>query len=197
MIDNYDKIKPFLVFDSDDDFYHLHILKRKKENPDLGSNSLTLQTFYITSIEYLDKYYEEIKEHCNFSNARAMINLNRRSFKKNAYQLNALLSQHMLNGDYYAVRKAYQTICGKFGNEKKENRKWIIDIDDLDTTYLYEVGEYIKTLEPYNKKNKILTVLDTKSGYHIITNPFRLDSFKLEFPELEIKKNNPTNLYIP
>jgi hypothetical protein len=39
MVDNFEIIKSLLQFDSEDDFYHLQILKRKKENPELGSNS--------------------------------------------------------------------------------------------------------------------------------------------------------------
>jgi hypothetical protein len=33
MVDNFEKIIPLLKFDSEDDFYHLQILMRKKENP--------------------------------------------------------------------------------------------------------------------------------------------------------------------
>lgn len=32
-MDNIDKILPFLKFESEDDFYYLQILQRKKENP--------------------------------------------------------------------------------------------------------------------------------------------------------------------
>lgn len=33
-IDNFNLIKPFLKFDSEDDFYYLQILRRRKDNPD-------------------------------------------------------------------------------------------------------------------------------------------------------------------
>jgi len=55
MIDNLDKIKPLLNFESEDDFYYLQILQRKKENPELGSNSRVIKNYYIKSVEELEK----------------------------------------------------------------------------------------------------------------------------------------------
>ena len=48
MIDNFELIKSLLKFESPDDFYHLQILKRKKENPELGSNSRVVKTYYVS-----------------------------------------------------------------------------------------------------------------------------------------------------
>ena len=78
-MDNIEKILPFLQFDSEDDFYFLQILQRKKENPQLGSNSRVIKNYYITSQQHLLDKYEEIKKLCEVFNARASIRLNRRS----------------------------------------------------------------------------------------------------------------------
>lgn len=80
MINNLEQIKGLLVFNSEDDFYHLQIIKRKKEHPELGSNSYVVKTYYISSIDYLNKKFEEIQVLCQYHNARSCINLNRRSF---------------------------------------------------------------------------------------------------------------------
>ena len=61
MIDNINKILPFLKFNTSDDFYYLQILQRKKENPQLGSNSRVIKNYYITSVEHLMLRYPEIK----------------------------------------------------------------------------------------------------------------------------------------
>ena len=53
MINNIEIIKTLLEFNSQDEFYHLQVLKRKKENPELGSNSYVVKTYYVGSIEYL------------------------------------------------------------------------------------------------------------------------------------------------
>lgn len=37
MINNLNQIKELLNFESEDVFYHLQVLKRKKEHPELGS----------------------------------------------------------------------------------------------------------------------------------------------------------------
>ena len=58
MIDNLEKVLPLLEFESEDDFYYLQILQRKKENPQLGSNSRVIKNYYITSIDYLTKHYK-------------------------------------------------------------------------------------------------------------------------------------------
>jgi hypothetical protein len=64
MIDNLKLILPFLKFESQDDFYYLQILQRKKENAELGSNSRVIKNYYIKSEEYLLDRYDEIKKLC-------------------------------------------------------------------------------------------------------------------------------------
>ena len=46
-IDNINYVLPFLVFEDRNDFYYLQILQRKKENPQLGSNSRVIKNYYI------------------------------------------------------------------------------------------------------------------------------------------------------
>src|SRR6185437_7908359 len=99
MINNIEEIKQLLHFDSKDDFYHLQIIKRKKEHPELGANSYIAKTYYIYSIDKLEKSLPEIICLCNFHNARACINLNRRSFEKLSFQLLRKVTDQILNKD--------------------------------------------------------------------------------------------------
>ena len=167
-INEFEQVKPLLVFDSKDDFYHLQILKRKKENPQLGSNSYVIKTYYITSIEHLDKMTPEIIDMCNSNNARAGLNLNRRSFEKIAFQTLRKVSEQIFNKDFYSVRKSYNTCCGAFGNEK--NKKWIIDIDEKDMSIVDEVILFLDVIEPTG--DKVHIVLPTRAGYYIISKPY-------------------------
>jgi len=192
-INTFDDIKQFINPKSDDEFWHLQILKRKKENPELGSNSLVLKTHYITSVEHLEKLMPSIINLCKSENARAMINLNRRSFEQIAFQMLRKVSEQIFNKDFKSVRKSYENVCGKFGSEK--DKKWIIDIDVNDPSVVKEVQEFIDGIQP--EGTKTLVVLRTKNGFHIITKPFRLDIYNKKFPEHEVHKNNPMNLYIP
>jgi hypothetical protein len=190
-INNLELIKSLLKFESNDDFYHLQIIKRKKEHPELGSNSYIIKTYYIQSLQYLEDKMSEIICLCDFHNARAMINLNKRSFEKLAYQMLKKVTDCILNKDFKSVRKSYESVCGSFSNETN-NKKWIVDIDTKDNTVIQIETDIIK-LEPFGQK--VLACIPTKNGYHLITNPFRLDLFKQQYPEIDIHKNNPTLLY--
>lgn len=191
MIDNIIKIKDLITFENEDMFYHLQILKRKKENPETKSNAYLVKTYYITSFEHLDQVYPEIKCLCDFHNARAYINLNARSFEKQAFNNLKKVTDQIMNKDYKSVRKSYDSVCGSFSSDK--NKKWIIDVDCKDLMYIHSIINEIKTLEPNIGENKTLDIIETKNGYHIITSPF--NSSKLSFKD-DIQKNNPTILYM-
>ena len=204
MIDNYKQLQGELSFRSEDDFYHLQILKRKKEHPDLGSNSYCVKTYFITSLESLEFYWGEIKCLCDFHNARAGINLNRRSFKKLGMKTAIKVLGQIENEDYKSVRKAYTSVCGTHMHET--DKKWIIDIDTKDPEERMFSSTAMLKCDPPGPK--VLFTLETKNGYHQITKPFNVVQYealyagekglpKSEFEKPDIQKNNPTILYIP
>lgn len=194
MIDNIEKVLPFLKFDSEDDFYYLQILQRKKENPQLGSNSRVVKNYYITSQEHLVKRYDEIKQLCDNLNARAMIRLNKRSFEKVGFRTLSNMANTMHNREYKFLRSSYDRACGLGHNDKE--KKWILDVDFIPNDYMMNtLIEFINNIEPLG--NKLLQTIPSKNGIHLITNPFNLALFKERFPSIEIHKDNPTNLYIP
>jgi len=193
MTNNFELIKSLLQFDSDDDFYHLQIIKRKKENPEIGSNSYVVKTYYIRSVSHLEKVADEIFYLCDFANARACINLNRRSFERMAFHALKKVTDQIMNRDFASIRKAYESVCGAYSNEK--TKKWILDIDNFDEEYDRTLQAFISSLEP--KGSKIIANIPTKNGHHLITSPFILDLFKERYPEIEVHKDNPTILYIP
>jgi len=191
-MDNLEKILPFLQFDSEDDFYFLQILQRKKENPQLGSNSRVIKNYYITSQQHLLNRYEEIKKLCKVFNARASIRLNRRSFEKVGFKALENIANTMQNREYKHLMKSYDRACGLLNNEKV--KRWILDVDDKDKN-LIELCGFIGEIEPVG--NKVLEIIPSKSGFHIITKPFNLETFKNKYLDVEVHKDNPTNLFIP
>ena len=194
MIDVLDKIKPLLVFESDDDFYYLQILQRKKENPQLGSNSRVVKNYYINSVEYLESRYDEIKKLCKIFNARAMLRLNKRSYRKTAFKFLQNIANTISNQEYQFVRKSYDRAVGQGHNDK--NKKWILDIDEKwDNNKIRSFTNKLYAYEPIGEK--VYMVLPTKNGIHLITKPFNLQKFKQDYPEIEVHKDNPINLYIP
>jgi hypothetical protein len=200
MVNNFEQIKKMLNFASEDDFYHLQIIKRKKEHPELGSNSYVVKTYYISSIEYLDLKKDEIINLCEFHDARACINLNRRSFEKIAFHAMQKIANQLMNRDFRSVRKCYESVCGANSNEP--NKKWIVDIDGYSmdamahSPLIKRMVETIQNLQGMSSGEAFLQPVRTKSGFHLITSPFRLDLFKNEFPEIDVHKDNPTILYL-
>lgn len=194
MIDILNEIKDLLIFENKDDFFYLQILQRKKENPQLGSNSRVIKNYYINNFEYLENKYNEIKDLCIKFNARAMLRLNKRSYRKVAFKTMQNIANSMANGEYSFIKKSYDRACGLGHNDKV--KKWILDIDNPYTEdYLQEVREAITSVEPLG--HKILKELPTKNGIHFITTPFNLQKFKQDFRDIEIHKDNPVNLFIP
>ncbi|HSE99732.1 MAG TPA: hypothetical protein VLA48_02460 [Nitrososphaeraceae archaeon] len=202
-MDNIEKILPLLKFESPDDFYFLQILQRKKENPQLGSNSRVIKNYYITSRIYLLERYTEIKNLCDFFNARASIRLNKRSFEKTGFKALENIANTMQNREYKHLMKSYDRACGLLNNEK--TKKWIVDVDKDEVIWLEQIINAIQPCEPLG--DKIITQIPSKSGIHLITTPFNIQQFKINFTEelkayqmnyieLEIHKDNPTNLYL-
>lgn len=204
MIDCIELIKDLLVFETNDDFYFLQILQRKKENPNLGSNSKVIKNYYITSTEHLIEKYDEIKSLCNMFNARASLRLNKRSFEKVAFKSLENFANVMQTKEYKHIMNCYDKACGLLNNEKQ--KKWIVDIDRNELVWLEQIINSVQESEPNG--NKIIIQLPTKSGVHLITKPFNVIQFKENLKNelskysmneitIDIHKDNPINLYIP
>lgn len=196
MIDNINKIRPLLVFESEDDFYYLQILQRKKDNPHIGSNSRVIKNYYITSVEYLDRVYDEVKELCTLFNARASIRLNKRSFEKVAYKSLINTAANMSNRDYKNVGRSYSRAVGQ--NHNDPNNTWILDLDGEEENtfdFIYSIVGSLDSANPVGEKS--IDRISSKSGSHLIVLPFDPREFKKEYPGIAIHKDNPTNLYIP
>lgn len=203
MVNNKELIKPLLTFPKPgDSFYFIQILQRKKDHLGIrlgGStnNSRLIKVYYINSLEKLEIHWEEMVKLAELFNARVSINLNPRSFEKAGFQLLAKVAHQMENKDFYNIRKAYDSVLGNYHSEM--DKRWLIDIDKEDTE---EYDKIMTTIDIEhalikNRPYQILAIIPSKSGKHIITNPFNIERFSALFPRIEIHRNNPTNLYIP
>lgn len=198
MTNNYNIIKPLLSFESEDDFYFLQILKRRKDNPGMKGDVTVVKEYFIDSIEYLESKLDEIITYTTINNGRAMINLNKRSYKKAALRMLVETALKIETGQYKNVRKTYSHVVGKYASDSQ--KKWIIDIDDEDFDVLdkmdIDLEELMNSANPQGI-NKIIARIPSKTGTHLIVKPFDTREFVKIFPFLEIKKSNPTNLYVP
>ena len=192
-IDNFKQIKTLLKFPNDDIYYHLQILRRGKDHPELPAANRVIKAYFLCSLEGLDYVEEEIKELCKFFKARAYINLAPKSIKKTAALQLKYLAQRIYEGDYKKIWKAWNTCAGEI---KGIEPRWIIDIDGVnDSTRLDEVWGFINSYEPVG--DKYVAEIPTLNGWHMITTPFNIQKFKERYPNIDVHKNNPTILYIP
>ena len=203
MKNNLELIKPLLKFESADDFYYLQILQRKKDpnpiNLPTGSNNnaRTIKNYYVGSLEYLDKKMPEIIALCDLFNARASIRLNKRSHKKVAFRTLQKIAGILANGEHSHLKTAYSKACG-LGHNAGGDKTWVVDLDtpeEIKEDYIIRLVAIIKNIQPVG--DKLIEIVPTKSGIHLITKPFNLQTFKEKGYSMDIHKDNPTNLYIP
>lgn len=209
IINNLDLIKPLLTFESSDTYYHLQILKRKKDCAEhekaRNNNARCLRTYYVHSIEYLEDRFDEIQKLCKNHQARAYINLNAKSYVKTAFEMNIKVAQRMLNNQFEYIYRSYESAAG-MSNVNIGNSKWIVDIDEKEISPLmishieYGCDPISKSESDFlglvcNFNSKIIATIPTKNGWHLITEPFNRKQFSDKYPEIDIQINNPTLLY--
>jgi hypothetical protein len=206
MQDNFEQIRNLLEFETEQDFYFIQVLQRRKENPDMRTGVRVINNYYLYNSQDLDRIKERVIEDCKKYNARAYINLNRLNTEKVALYTIKMATEYVIAGDYKSVKNAYSTACGNHHSEK--DKKWVIDIDERSMHLRYEILEIVTRLhtEITKSKYKILAMIPTRTGLHIITNPFNMLLFRKEIEErakhdpeyrdIDIHKNSPTILYI-
>jgi hypothetical protein len=191
MIDNYQQIKRLLKFDDPDKFYFLQILKRRKDNPELGRDMKLIDNRFYYSMQAFEEDENDIKDLCTITNSRAYLRLNRRSSSQVALKCLARTADLISSQNFKDVKRCYLSVCGEFQSE--ENKTWIVDLDgDPDVEKIIKV---INDLEPPIHKTQAL--IPTKNGKHLISKPFRKDEFRKMFPEIDIHTDNPTLLFCP
>ena len=193
MIDNFELIKPLLKFPSDDIYYHLQILRRGKDHPELPAANRVIKSYFICSLEGLDYVADEVKKLCEFFEARAYINLAPKSIKRTTLLQIKYLAQRAYEGDFKKIWKSWNTCAGEI---KGEEPRWVVDIDNPleKMIYWWDIKKYInEECEPIG--DKTIAIIPTKNGNHLITKPFNLQQFKEKYPDIDVHKNNPTLLY--
>lgn len=206
MVDNFENIKPFLRMKglpeksnkkvAEDLYFTIEIVKRAKDHKEIGSNNYHFKNYYITSIEKLDYYKDEIITLCETFGMRAYISVNKKSFKKVALDTVAEMCRLMNNDDFRRPYRVYESCSGKYldGSDKT----WIVDLDSGDIDNLGWYKEMLKSMRP--ERDTIIYELSSNSGLHIITKPFNRERFYNECEQAginvpDIKLNHLTALY--
>jgi len=194
MIDNLKLIKPLLNFEKEGDFYMLYIFKRKKDQTTDKANHQsvrTIKSYCIESIQHLEERYDEIKQLCEMFKARAYIHINKQNHKDVGMNMITEIVNRIQSGQINQ-KHVFDSVVGQV---KMKEKRWIVDLDIRNGDYLFDVMTMIKICRP--EGNKIVEVIDTKNGYHLITERFDVQQFKGFYPDIDIQKKNPTLLYYP
>ena len=212
MTDNFKLIKDFVQsqwcgqFDSLTDlFYTIEIIGRVKDNANIKSHKF--KTYYIKNMEDFDKYENEIKLLCDILQMRAYVSVNAKSLRKVTLNTMAEYANRIAHDNFNKPYSVFDSCAAKY--VVRADQLWIIDVDkeDADNYSLNApmtvddlVEYYIKIIESCEPRKKIVTVIPTKSGKHIITHPFNIIEFGARAPRNKpidafVKKNNNTLLY--
>lgn len=205
IVDNTEQIKRLISDCGPGEFYMLNILHRGKdgktpyEPADKKISQQMIKTFYVSSPEYLENKMQEIKDLCKMYNARAVINLNKKSWKRVALESIGILSNILLKEGkeekwWKNIKSVIDSACGQTG-ACDGNKTWIIDVDTKDMEVVTRLQYIVNHCNPM-VGDKVKDVIPTVHGYHILTSPFNLKEFKEQYPEkIDIHENNPTVLY--
>lgn len=220
MTDNFKLIKDFIQSqwcdksllssqfdDFTDAFYTIEIIGRAKDNARIIAGNHKFKTYYIKTMEDLDEYEDEIKLLCDTLNMRAYISINHKSMKQVALNTMAEYANRIARNDFNKPQSLFDSCAAKY--VERADQLWIVDVDKEDADH-YSIGtpitvdelveDYIKIIESCEPKKKIVTVIPTKSGKHIITHPFNIIQFgsrasRSKSIDAFVKKNHLTLLY--
>ena len=190
-----------LDFQSEDDYYMLQVIKRRKENPDMEVGERVLRTVYVTSLEKLNKIWNDLTTLAEQNNARVYINLNVKSMKKTSMLAMKELAGRVMDDNFKGAYHIFDSAAGQCGATR--DKKWIVDLDekDVEFDFVNYVGILTKCIDKCEpSKQHVLEKITTLNGVHLITNPFNINEFREKLEERgfhcpDIHKNNPTLLY--
>ena len=197
-IDNFDIFKSHLTFRDKTDRYIVHIMRRPKDLKNLpemaaiGANEhqRMLRTYYIDSLEYLDRKTPAIRELCVTNHARAYILPQVRNNFECLLSLGEKVLETIRLGNW-SVKPEHLLRSAYCEYHKSRDKQWILDLDEdcmveyrhtvnyggqTLTTRKWTVEEVLElvreNLKTCGKDPSLAYVVKTKSGHHIVTSPF-------------------------
>ena len=195
-VDNFDLIKKHINTSEDgNEFYMLQIMRRTKDQKghEGKHKQSIIKSYFISSPEYLEMKRDEIVKLCEMFNARAYINLNKKSYKQVSLKALAILAGKISQEDYN-IKTLFESAAGQTG-ACDGLKTWVVDFDSKDLDELERIKNIIEMVEPIGV-NKIVETVPTRHGYHLITRPFNKKTFnELYNKNLDIHDNNPTLVF--
>ena len=202
MINNIEQIKTLLNFEKKGDFYMLYVFKRKKDQPegerDNHQSVRTIKTYCIESIDHLERRYDEIMQLCEMFKARAYIHVQKQNHFDVSLNMMVALAQRIQDGNH-TQKGLFDSVVGQI---KTQEKRWIVDVDTKSQHIQNMVVNIIEGVKPNDGDSKIITIIPTKNGVHLITKRFDVMEFGKQMKERgeevpDIQRKNPTLLFFP
>ena len=198
-INNLEIIKPLISNCNEGEFYLLLIIHRPKDgvtkfDKDGNKNhQKTIKSYYVSNAEYLEKKMDEIMALCELFNARAYINLNKKSWKQITGKSIEILGHCVIRDEWKHARSVIDSACGETG-ACDGKKSYLVDVDTKDESEVEVITKCLYDSRPIG--DKIIAKIPTVHGCHLITRGFNPEDFRKFYPkEIDIHKNNPTLLY--
>ena len=195
-VDNFNLIKKHIHSSDSNEFYMLQIMRRTKDQKgyDGKHKQSIIKSYFISSADYLDSKRDEIVGLCEMFNARAYINLNKKSYKQVSLKALEILAGKIAHEEY-DIRSLFESACGQTGACDGQ-KTWIVDFDSKDLDELDRIKNIINSIDPKGV-DKIVETVPTRHGYHLITRPFNKKAFYEMYNEsIDIHTDNPTLIYM-
>lgn len=201
VIDNFEFLSSwFDNLKSQDDFYFVQIIQRKKDGiqlPSYTSGARTIRSFYFYKKEEFLRQEPYIKDLCTKNNARAYFWINPRNSVDVACESIRQFAELLKNKTTRQGISVYDRATG-VSRSSNYTKLWIVDIDSKDSTYIEKIINLIE--ECRGSEHRIKNLISTVNGFHLITAGFDTNQFyqKLimaKLDKIDIKKDNPTLLY--
>lgn len=179
VVDNFDIIEKILDFDNigNDEFYPIYIARRTKDqsviSPTYEFN--TIKTYYISSFEKFERKKDEIKKLCEFFNARAYIDPNKRKRTNFLLKLIEIISHSISINSKVNFDSIFEMAC-KHTKTEGDVSKWLVDIDTKDKDKISEIKDFVKECGLYGE-DTIICEIPTLHGVHLIIKPIYKNKF--------------------
>lgn len=199
-VNNFDLIRPLLEWKEEGDYYYISLYLRKKDGTTTFGNknnsARLIKSYCFYNIQQFNHKEVEIIELCNLFKCRAGISLNKRNDKRILMELLKQVTDRITSNNSIGINGILNTANGR---QTSKDRYWLIDCDSQEE---YEaISEILKSDSIRPIGEKILGVLPTYSGYHIITSKFDVMTYSKLCKEKgvspELHRNNPFCLFYP
>ena len=130
--------------------------------------------------------------------ARAYIHVQKQNHFDVSLSMMVSLAQRIQDGNH--IQKGlFDSVVGQI---KTQEKRWIIDVDTKSQHIQNMYINIIEGVKPNDGESKIIAIIPTKNGVHLITKRFDVMDFNNQLKERgeevpDIQRKNPTLLFFP